>query len=160
MSDDGQLAANSWNSNSLRYVSYKSESCRSTSIGCVEFSSRMNRERCRARCLLHLQAWHVRILRSPPSCRHCKLPRATQRQNNILKSMYFLEIDLRFCNGSKMMENGCAWWIHLWWVKNISPLQQVRHPFQPNLSMIALQERLLMLDFMLIIFKSMKTTTR
>jgi len=44
--------------------------------------------------------------------------------------------------------------------KKYIPFQQVRHPFQPNLSMIALQERLLMLDFMLIIFKSMKTTTR
>ncbi len=109
------------NSNFLTYGNYKSESCRSTSIGCGEFTNRINRERCGARCLTHLQAWRVRILRSPPSCRHRKLPRTTQRQNNILKSMFFLEIDSRICNGSKMMENGCAWWIHLWRVKNITP---------------------------------------
>lgn len=85
------------------------------------YEPHQSRKRCGARCLTHLQAWRARILRSPPSCRHRKLPRTTQRQNNILKSMFFLEIDSRNCNGSKMMENGCAWWIHLWWVKNITP---------------------------------------
>ena len=37
--------------------------------------------------------------------------------------------------------------------KNITPYNKLRYPFQPNISMIALQDRLLMLDFMLAISK-------
>jgi hypothetical protein len=38
------ITAISGNSNSLTYGSYKSESCPSTSIGCGEFTNRINRE--------------------------------------------------------------------------------------------------------------------
>lgn len=46
-----RLSANSGDSNSLTYGSYKSESYRSTSIGCGEFTNHIKRELCGA-CML------------------------------------------------------------------------------------------------------------
>ncbi|OAI10256.1 hypothetical protein [Methylomonas methanica] len=43
--------------------------------------------------------------------------------------------------------------------KKYTPLHQLRYPFQPNLSMIALQDRVLMFDFMLVISKAENNNT-
>ena len=44
--------------------------------------------------------------------------------------------------------------------KKYNPLHQQRYPFQTNLSIIALQDRLLMLDFMLVISKYENNNTK